>query len=219
MDEIFAFCPNPGCGAVITPNIRINGPSGARGNVTIKMVGANTTCPKCGARVPINDGTYLSDGGSADAALKFIDGPIQSRLLIEEAKRLLGFLEKGTASKDEVIAAVEKVSPALGLISRQEAGTTNYKEWINMLVGLLALFISIQQGFFKKDDSSDIKREYIEHLLKENEQLKKTEAAHKIVPITRKPIPAKAKPKVKVGRNSLCPCGSGKKNKHCHGYK
>jgi len=30
-----------------------------------------------------------------------------------------------------------------------------------------------------------------------------------------KPMPAKASPR--VGRNDLCPCGSGKKYKNCHG--
>jgi preprotein translocase subunit SecA len=30
-----------------------------------------------------------------------------------------------------------------------------------------------------------------------------------------KPMPAQAAPK--VGRNDACPCGSGKKYKHCHG--
>jgi len=32
---------------------------------------------------------------------------------------------------------------------------------------------------------------------------------------TRKSVPAQAQPK--VGRNDPCPCGSGKKYKHCHG--
>ena len=29
--------------------------------------------------------------------------------------------------------------------------------------------------------------------------------------------PVKASADKKVGRNELCPCGSGKKYKHCHG--
>ncbi|MNJ65882.1 preprotein translocase subunit SecA [compost metagenome] len=29
------------------------------------------------------------------------------------------------------------------------------------------------------------------------------------------PMPVRTEPK--IGRNELCPCGSGKKYKHCHG--
>ncbi len=35
-------------------------------------------------------------------------------------------------------------------------------------------------------------------------------------PVQAKAVQATSGPPVKVGRNDLCPCGSGRKAKHCH---
>ena len=166
-------------------------------------------CPKCGGAARWPDGTYAvdsKDNGNGKLA-RLVDGPEKTKHLVKQVEHLIQLLEKGNPTKEAVISAVAQVSPALAEITRKTANTTNYKEWAVLIISLLGLLISIQQGYFKKEESQDIKQEYLEHLLKENQELKKTSGGSN--------IPVKAE--IKSQPNGPCPCGSNKKFKKCHG--
>ena len=150
-----------------------------------------------------------ADNGTKKLA-KLVAGPAKTEQMMKRVEHLIHMLEKGNPTKETVINAVAEVSPALAEISRKTANTTNYKEWAALIISLLGLLISIQQGYFKKDESDSIKREYIDHLLKENAELKKVSVAY-----AGAKTPAKAEVKPPV--NGPCPCGSNKKFKKCHG--
>ena len=65
---------------------------------------------------------------------------------------------------------------------------------------------------YTKDEIDDMKRiqqAELKSKLDAHKQLEKAKEEGKGLPVTRS--------KQKVGRNEPCPCGSGKKFKHCHG--
>lgn len=174
----------------------------SRGQLTVN-------CPKCGGKAMLPDGTYTidyQDNGNRKLA-KLISGPAKTQQLVKQVEHLIELLEKGNPTKETIISAVAEVSPALAEITRKTASTTNYKEWAALIISLLGLLISIQQGYFKKDDNQGVKQEYLEHLLKENQELKNSGTSAKT------PVRAEVKPQP----NGPCPCGSNKKFKKCHG--
>ena len=205
MNEMFAVCPNLACGITFPAQGIINGPGIVK---HLEVSNSMISCPRCGTLSPISDGVYTYRNQN----VTFQDGPQRSKDIVQQARALINALQEGSLPKEQSIAALKALSPALAKISQQTAEKTNYKEWAGLIIALLSLLISIQQGYFKRDDDSGIKREYIDHLLRENEEQKARLASFKSA---NTPVKAELHP----GRNEACPCGSGRKFKKCHGFQ
>ena len=103
------------------------------------------------------------------------------------------------------------------------------KDWIDHLAAMDALRGSVNlRALGGKDPFNEYRREsfsyFDEMLSSQNEKVIKTLFNIELVATSKNVTPSKEIKKVntsffskKIPRNSLCPCGSGKKYKHCHG--
>ena len=80
---------------------------------------------------------------------------------------------------------------------------------------LAAVEIRAREELAQVDDSQHVENVRMQHPSLDEVQLESEEEALAAA-AARKPQPA-VRPTNKVGRNDPCPCGSGKKYKHCHG--
>ncbi|MGI4736434.1 MAG: hypothetical protein ACRYG7_14750 [Janthinobacterium lividum] len=182
----------------------------------------NLTCKKCGQETAlVKPGVYLYDNDTHNTQL--LEGPIETHLAISQVKNLIHLLYSQSITKDDVIAEVEKVSPAIAEVARSTAPSTDYTKWIALVISLLGLLNSIYTGNFKKDTKSDVSQELINHLLEENRALieKSTPPTRPLVTLQSAAHRADraAKSERKRLRNGLCSCGSGKPFLKCHGQR
>ena len=195
MSSFIAFCSNPSCGAVFeVPNL-----IGGDGTATIEMVGTTVgPCPACGSTGRIPDGVYEY----ANHAVNLLKGPELTVRALKQVKEILERARSKPSSKEEVLKEVESVSPEAAKALGSAPDSSNYLQWIGIVIALIALAIQAHTSYFKDDD---VEKQFREYLLKENESLKQK---------LEKPKTFKRN-EPKVPRNAPCPCGSGKKYKKC----
>lgn len=196
MASFVAFCENPKCGAVFeAPNI-IGGP----GSATIQMTGTRYgPCPVCGSYGRIPDGVYQY----ANHAVSLLTGPETSVRVLRQVHEILKRAKSNSEDKEAVLREVEAVSPQASQALQQAPETSNYIQWITVLIALVALAIQVHTSYFKGDD---VEKQFRDHLLEENKELREQ---NKATPYKRETP--------KIQRNDPCPCGSGKKYKKCCG--
>src|SRR5262249_2750764 len=79
------------------------------------------------------------------------------------------------------------------------------------------MLIEVQQQEAPQiDDKSHVENVQMQHA-EFGDPMAGTEGAPAEAAPASKPVPQPARAAQKVGRNDPCPCGSGKKYKHCHG--
>ncbi len=194
MTSFLAFCENPKCGTVFEVTNLIGG----AGNITVHMTNTKAgPCPACGASGLIPDGVYQY----ANQAVSLLTGPETSVRVLQQVHEILKKAKHELISKEDVLEKVEKISPKTAKALQNAPEITNYIQWITILIALIALGIQVHTSYFKEDN---IEKEFREHLLQENRELKNKNSTYK-----------RSEPKIQ--RNSPCPCGSGLKYKKCCG--
>lgn len=165
----------------------------------ISFLNNKVKCPICGVFGSIPDGVYDIIGNS----IKFLKGPDVSRSTLLKLKELLvqvkfdddNILETSNKIREEI----PELSSLSDILPKTRSDLYNF---VSMLIALITLLLSL-------GNSIDNDPNQIINIINNNQTIinnnqtiidKKTDS---IVP--------------KVGRNELCPCGSSKKYKHCHG--
>lgn len=197
MTSFVAFCENPKCGAVFeAPNL-----VGGKGNATIHMMNTKVgPCPVCDSYGLIPDGVYQY----ANQAVSLLTGPETSVHVLRQVHEILKRAKSKSEDKEAVLKEVEAVSPQTAQTLQQAPESSNYLQWITVLIALIALAIQVHTSYFKGDD---VEKQFREYLLERNKELREQ---------NKKAIPYKRE-KPKIQRNNPCPCGSGKKYKRCCG--
>jgi DNA-binding transcriptional MerR regulator len=156
-------------------------------------------CPKCGGNGHVPDGTYNFIG----TAIEFLGGPERSRRDLERLAAVLHDAKRRGASIEEIREAVKKETPELkSLTDLLPTTRTELYAFIAIIISILSLLLS--QSRAETRTTIEV-NQVINNVIEA--QGGSTEA------------PSKWDPSDKyknVGRNDPCPCGSGKKYKHCH---
>lgn len=218
-DVLYLQCDNDKCKAIYS-TVSFIGNKGI--NVTAvfdNKLGDHGKCTVCNnGLLRVLTGVYAYDDGISS----LVDGPPETLSVFEQVNKLLKSIQDGGISQEEIIKKAEIISPVIGKISRQTANKINYKDWVNLIIALFSFLVAIQQAYFKKEDRpaeySGIKPEYVEMLINENNEMRAQQQAKAAVAKVHKPEKQQpAKSTLQPGRNTSCPCGSGKKFKRCHG--
>ena len=197
MTSFVAFCENPECGSVFEASNLFGGPGSATIHMTNTRVGP---CPVCGSSGLIPDGIYQY----ANQAVSLLTGPETSIHVLRQVHEILKRAKTKSEDKKSVLKEVEAVSPQAAQALQQAPETSNYLNWIAVLIALVALAIQVHTSYFKGDD---VEKQFRDHLLEENKELRER---------NKSAIPYKRE-QPKIQRNDPCPCGSGKKYKKCCG--
>jgi preprotein translocase subunit SecA len=135
-----------------------------------------------------------------------------------EAETMATYVEKRQVLGSEIISSIEK-DVMLSVLDSNWKDHLAAMDYLRQGIGL--------RGYAQKNPKQEYKREAFEMFSEMLESIKRDvisilarlDAEHILNP----PAPAPAeprqvnKPAAKVRRNDPCPCGSGKKYKHCHG--
>jgi hypothetical protein len=192
MAGIIAFCKNTQCNSIFEFKNLIGGD----GKVQINMTGCSVgPCPNCSSQGIVPDGVYEY----ADHAITLVKGTLNSIELLTRIEQIVRKSVEENKTKEEIVQAVETEVPEAKSFLDSIPVIDNLAQWVSILISILTFAILIHTTYIENEDDDKYKEMFIDHLLKENQELKKP-----------KPIEAK-----KIPRNDPCPCGSGKKYKKC----
>ena len=177
------------CGAVFGSGISVEDSR----NVTFSGTDAGP-CPACGGTGHVPDGLYNFIGQT----IELLSGPAST---VADLKRLAALLErarKNRAEPEDIASAIARETPAFRKLSDLLPRNRNeLYGFLGVVLAAIALAISVKTA--SKPTSIDVNQV--------------------INVITAPPAPHSAQAAPRVGRNQPCPCGSGKKFKHCHGAR
>ncbi len=174
--------------------------AGSKAEIAFKNVGVSP-CPYCGGAGRIPDGVYelTRDVARLVASL--------SRNDLGRLQQILSGARERAASDEEVEADIEREVPAaLDLMQLLKAKQQSLAGWLGVLLALITVLM--QAGVVPahgEDQPSTVTPEQVEEIIVRVEQ--RLQSGPRTIP----------REQPKVGRNDPCPCGSGKKFKHCHG--
>jgi hypothetical protein len=162
-------------------------------------------CPVCGGIGHIPDGIY-------SATTDTISIVATTAKSAQALSRLMGILQRARdqhANADELAEALEHeddLKPVAAVVRRLPR-KLDIKYWIGIAIAVVALFEGQATDSKVSQIGSEVDQIYAQVL-----------AQHQSAGPSPSPQPAASPdPAPKVGRNQLCPCGSGKKYKRCHG--
>lgn len=130
MSELICQCINTGCGARFTMHNLISADLGS----TVSIESCGTSCPKCRGPARILDGKFV---GSSNGALRFSDGPPETRAAIIELRRVVALAKSG-ADEDDVVSELQAISPELGRLAKIIVKIGGRNVLVLMLVTFLA---------------------------------------------------------------------------------
>lgn len=193
-----AVCDN--CGTIFDSKFAFNGEI-----IALQLEGNKVgPCPTCGQIGHIPDGLY----NFVDNVLEVLSAPDRT---IEELNRLSEILhaaDKNNSTPEQVKTQIETEHHELHsliddlLPKTREEKREDFKFWVKTTLQILGMIISL-------------------HHSHATEQVKtvpvpKIEVNQVIDNIAHQNETKSFKTVMKIGRNDLCPCGSGKKYKYCH---
>jgi hypothetical protein len=156
-------------------------------------------CPHCGGVGRIPDGLYEI----AEDAVRQLSGVPREQLLRLQA--LLARAQEHGATPEGLAREIEAEAPAAGAIASMLAdGGSSLAAWLAVLLAVLQILL----GQLHEPQPAQTPEQVAEIVRQVLDQTGRA-APQAMAPV------APAAPK--VGRNQACPCGSGKKYKHCHG--
>lgn len=155
-------------------------------------------CPRCGGSGHIPDGTY----NFIDNAIEFLSGPSRSRSDLARLATILRAARDRGTSAEEVREQVRTEVPELASL------TDILPQTRSELYAFIAVIVAILTLLLNENSSGHAPKIEINHIFNQITQT---------MPRPQKQVPrAEPVPHQEVGRNDLCPCGSGKKYKKCH---
>jgi SEC-C motif len=187
MPQLPAFCD---CGNIFPSAYAISGGVGNIRNVRCQ-------CPKCGKQAHVPDGLYRTVGET----LELLSAPERSIKELARLAEILRSAQKTKASPEVLDKKIASELPALAALTKLLPKTTSDR---------IALINTILVAITLLKDCAP-QRPTVEQVIEQTYVSATTVIQAPAVPSQPK------KKKTKVGRNELCPCGSGKKSKHCCG--
>lgn len=171
----------------------------------VTISGCTVPCPACGGTGDVLEGTFDFVGDT----IRLLSGPSVTVSRLQRLAAILKEAQQSGASADEIKRQVKEDLPELSRIS-DLLPRTRMELYAFIALLLTAVGLVIQSGKNSGDTNISIDQ-VINNCVVENVE------TSPIAP----PQPSTASVPVKsraiAGRNQPCPCGSGRKYKHCHG--
>jgi uncharacterized protein YecA (UPF0149 family) len=194
-----ALCGN--CGRLfIAPQI-----FGVEGGGSVEVTLDNVSvgpCPYCSGMGEVPPGVYALTSNTA-SYLRSIPADDLLRL-----QAVLVQAQARGADAAEVAREITEAAPEAATLAAEvgKQSTASFQTWLVIVIALITLLL---QGYSTFEDPRPALTE------RQMEQAMEQAIRDAGKPASTKP-PVVLSP-AKVGRNEPCPCGSGKKYKHCHG--
>lgn len=217
MAQMPAVCDN--CGATFSSGFEFGGTIGL-----IKMTGNRAgPCPYCNSMGSVVDGTYeVRDG--VIGIVKLLTQPGMTAERIERVRQILESARSADVSEKELADQLDAVSPGfsqiLSLMRKAWGNAKSFNNALNQTQGLIAvialLYSVVSNVHPPANNSGSAAPAAVEMVVrKELEDAKPITLKKHAV---RAPVVASHDQAVihHGHRNSRCPCGSGRKYKHCH---
>jgi hypothetical protein len=199
MSNVPVVCDN--CGGLFSTRSIINAPGATFSDVTFGP------CPYCGGDGHVPDGTYSFVGD----VTRLLQAPQRT---VDELRRLAHILENAQergADTEEIKAEIERETPEFASLT--DLLPRNRAE----LYAFIALILMIIQML--QSTPGNIPDINIDPDIVVNATIQQQSRPPMSQPHTERHTHENSPRRVaKVGRNDVCPCGSGKKYKYCHGY-
>lgn len=192
MFRIPAICND--CGTIFASGFAMDATS------AVSMNGVTSgPCPKCGGKGHIEDGVYRI----TEKVIELFSNPETTIEELYNLKDILNEYQNDSINYDEFVDRVEKGTPNLNpLLEYIQPKTRAEKfQYGLMIIGAaLNLYIPILSN---NEPTTNINQEIvINQIYQTTNNVHTTNIDNQVL---------------KVGRNSICPCGSGLKYKRCHG--
>ncbi len=193
MPNVPAVCDT--CGTMFPSGIFIENST----NVTF-VNNTSGPCPQCGGMGHIPDGTFNFIGDT----IELLQGPQRTVYELESLAAILRQAREHKASVEEIVEAIQRETPQLTRLADLLPSTrSELYGFIQIVLAAIALLLTqAAQGVNIQDVDIDV-NQIIGITIEQQTQRPNLQPHTQGIP--------------KVGRNELCPCGSGNKYKKCHG--
>lgn len=194
MPDVPAVCDT--CGTVFSSGIYAE-------NATIVTLVGNTAgpCPRCGGMGHVPDGTFTF----TENTIELLQGPQRTVSELQSLAEILRQARERHASTEEVAETIRRESPQLTRLADLLPRTrSELYGFIQIVLAIIAIVLT--QAAAQRIDIQEVDvdiDQVISITFQQQIQQRASESQTQQIP--------------KVGRNELCPCGSGKKYKKCHG--
>lgn len=194
MPDVLAICDT--CGAFF--------PSGIVAENAFEITFAGNIvgqCPRCGGIGHIPEGTY----NFTQDTIELLQGPQATISELERLAQILQEARERNASVEEVRETIQQETPNLSKLSSVLPRTRNeLYAFLAVVIAAIHLILSTASAQGVNIQDVDIDFNQVIGVTLEQQTHQPTTQPH-------------AQKAPKIGRNELCPCGSGKKYKKCHG--
>jgi hypothetical protein len=188
-----ALCEN--CGRLFVAPYLFGVSEGDEVNVTLENVGVGP-CPHCGGTGIIPSGSYRLTSNTARylGALPADD--------LRKLRNLLVHAQQAGSDAARLADAIAEEVPAAAPLAQElgEQTRASFQIWLPILIAMISVMLQFYSTV-RSEQQPTLTEQQIEQAM---------EQAIKNAGQPQAPSPS-------VGRNQPCPCGSGKKYKHCHG--
>lgn len=187
------------------------------GNVeNLTLRGNRESCPRCGAMAHIVEGTY----NVRDGVLQALSATPLDRALLERLMPIVQRAQAGEIPPEEAGAEIGYLSPELASAFARVPPRLR-AAFVQLLILVLGIIGGQLYGEWRDDSvtQSQLEQSLDRHDRIELDAIEQAfqQAADSYRRDSAQNTKHRARALRKAGRNDLCPCGSGRKSKHCCG--
>ena len=200
MPALPAFCDT--CGAIFPSGIVAENST----NISLSNCAAGP-CPRCGGLGHIPDGVYNFIGNT----IQLLSGSNRSINELNRLADLLRTLQEKKATYEETKQVISKELPELSSVADLLPKTRqDFYQFIALILSIITLLVMLATSGENKPKVNV--NQVVNYVYQQyNTTIENTNRSS-----LNESISTQTKIQ-KIGRNQKCPCGSGKKYKHCHG--
>ena len=195
-----AVCDN--CGMIFPSDFEV------KNSTNISFYGCGSgPCPGCGGNGHIPDGVYNFIGNS----IELLSGPSRT---VSELERLATILRQSRQEGSSLAQVGKRIQDEVPELSSLKDILPKSRSELYAFIAVILAIISLVLGQLKQKDPPKVEINQLVNVIYQQEALsvpKRLDA--KSAPAIQTKV--KEKPNKEIGRNSPCPCGSGKKYKKC----
>lgn len=194
-----AFCDS--CGTIFPSAIEVVN------SINVELHGRSGPCPRCGGEGHIPDGVYNFVGNT----IELLSGPSRTIFELERLAAILREARERGASWEQINKRIQdEVSELSSIKDILPKSRSELYAFIAIIIAIISLIL----GQLKSNAPSKIEINQVFNTIYQQQSISEL-----IRPQTSNFAGKQLRPhqtkKKKVGRNELCPCGSGKKYKKC----
>ena len=164
-------------------------------------------CPACGGDGHIPDGVY----NFINNTIELLSGPSRT---VSELERLANILRQAHQEGASLAQVGEKIQNEVPELSSLKNILPKTRSELYAFIAIIIAIVSLVLGQLKRSEPPKVEiNQVVNFIYQQQESNASKRPDARLTPAIKTKAPQK--PNKKVGRNDLCPCGSGKKYKKC----